>query len=627
MEEELDVDFDLLVNDIIENPELILQKNLSEEQLLKIQKRINPYSSITGPNGPNSSRTIDSKKRTIVCSYTNLREDYLKRLTMTSLVGFIYQMYNEWSIEPEIRRWTPETKKEKEVDIFNIDKLVEKLENLTSIAKTAQMANNDAILARQNALDAELTSTGTDTDSITELNNIAIKAESGAAGLLYAITQMVYTIGKEASDRLIPTLTFASKFDSVNELLKQHPPPAPPSQLEFPEKHAKYILKSFLDSFFKFDPSKHVRNGISKNAIKEELITIGESEIVVDSLDPNHLPLKTVFEKAPTALPEHKEALSIIMQNQRTYNATCTILRDEDLYDSVNIAIANADTFKHYLFPVTENKDVLTAKTIPPQDTFHRWNYYSEVNYEELRTITEAIYPERSDLDWALGIWDVLEGTEDDIKISFDKYCQRHQEEFPSSVKSLEVGGWSLLADFKENRKKIEFYNRHTEVLKRILDRHAEDKKLGSELMKNRIRQNKAKNFAEEGPDSSGLGQYKNFNTGSTPGAEKVITNKEMLLLEKTKGNIKAAHELEVLLDLEETISNLETIKQTRELNNDETLTYNTSLKNLETAKQMIEVPDNAIQIDIFTNDTKTNSFTKTAFYTKSEELRDSHIN
>ena len=100
-----------------------------------------------------------------------------------------------------------------------------------------------------------------------------------------------------------------------------------------------------------------------------------------------------------------------------------------------------------------------------------------------------------------------------------------------------------------------------------------------------------------------------------------------MLLLEKTKGNIKAAHELEVLLDLEETISNLETIKQTRELNNDETLTYNTSLKNLETAKQMIEVPDNAIQIDIFTNDTKTNSFTKTAFYTKSEELRDSHIN
>ena len=45
-----------------------------------------------------------------------------------------------------------------------------------------------------------------------------------------------------------------------------------------------------------------------------------------------------------------------------------------------------------------------------------------------------------------------------------------------------------MLADFKENRKKIEFYNRNTEVLKRILDRHADDKKLGSELMKNRIK-------------------------------------------------------------------------------------------------------------------------------------------
>ena len=616
--EEIDVDFDNLLNDILENPELILQKDLTEDQLRKLQQKINPYSSIAGPG----QCIEDDKKKVIVCSYTNLREDYLKRLAMTSLVGFIYQMQHECSIEPEQRRWTPETKKV-DIEVFNIDKLVERLENLTSIAKTAQLANNDAIISAQVATDAELT--GADILSITELEKTAIEIKERSVGLLYAITQMTYTLGKEASEKLIPTLDFASKFASVKELLDQHPPPVPPSQLEFPEKYAKNILKTFLDNLFKFDPSKHVRSGVSKNAIQEELITIGDETVVTDKLDPGHLPLKTVFATAPAPLPEHKEALSIITQNQRVYNAVCTIIRDEDITDSVKMALQNSTEFKHYLFPVAADSEAVTAKTVPPQDTFHRWNYYAEVNYEELKTITEAIYPERSDLDWALGVWDTLEGTSEEIKADFDKYCQRNQENFPSSIKCLELGGWSLLADFKENRKKIEFYNRHTEVLKRILDRHAEDKKLGAELMKNRIRQTKAKNISEDGPDNIGLNQYKSYNSGSLPGAEKVISNKEMLMLEKSKGNIKAAQELEVLLVLEATLTRLDEIKQTREFSIDEQNEYDTAMRQIETARQMTEVPENAIQIDVFTNDGKSGEFTKTAFYTKAEELSDSH--
>lgn len=616
-----DEDFDNLLNDILQNPELILQKDLTEEQLKKLQQKINPYSAIVGP-GPAFE---DEKKKVIVCSYTNLREDYLKRLAMTSLIGFVYQMQHEYDIEPDQRRWTPESKKV-DVEVFNIDKLVERLENLTSIAKTVQMANNDAILARQAASDSELIGEDDNIASTTDLQKTAGEIEARTAGLLYAITQMVYTVGKEASDKLIPTLEFASKFAPVKELLDQHPPPAPPSQLEFPEKYAKNILKTFLDSLFKFDPSKHVRSGISKDAIKEEIIIINETPVLTDALDPGHLPLKTVFAQAPPASPDHKEALSIITQNQRVYNAVCTILRDEDITDSVMIALSNSLEFKHYLFPVLETSEVLGAKTIPPQDTFHRWNYYAEVNYEELKTITEAIYPERSDLDWALGVWDVLEGTGEEIKADFEKYCQRNQEDFPSSIKSLDIGGWSLLADFKENRKKIEFYNRNTEVLKRILDRHAEDKKLGAELMKNRIRQNKAKNISQDGPDSIGLNQYKSYNPAALPGAEKVISNKEMLLLEKAKGSVKAAQELEVLLGLEASIERLDKIKEEREFNNDEQIEYDTVNRQLETAKQMVEVPDNAIQIDVFTNDSKNNSFTKTAFYTKAEELSDSHV-
>jgi hypothetical protein len=40
----------------------------------------------------------------------------------------------------------------------------------------------------------------------------------------------------------------------------------------------------------------------------------------------------------------------------------------------------------------------------------------------------------------------------------------------------------------------------------------------------------------------------------------------------------------------------------------------------------MAEVPDGAIQVDVFTNDTKTGDFKKSSFYTKSEELAQSHM-
>ena len=204
--EEADPDFDNLLNDILQNPELILQKDLTEEQLRKLQQKINPYSAIAGPG----LAAENDKKKVVICSYTNLREDYLKRLAMTSLVGFIYQMQHECEIEPDQRRWTPETKKV-DVEVFNIDKLVERLENLTSIAKTAQMANNDAIAAAQAASDAELTGS----ESVTELLSSATEIKTRSAGLLYAITQMTYTLGKEAGDRVVRSTPTTSSTISV----------------------------------------------------------------------------------------------------------------------------------------------------------------------------------------------------------------------------------------------------------------------------------------------------------------------------------------------------------------------------------------------------------------------------
>jgi hypothetical protein len=135
-----------------------------------------------------------------------------------------------------------------------------------------------------------------------------------------------------------------------------------------------------------------------------------------------------------------------------------------------------------------------------------------------------------------------------------------------------------------------------------------------------------AKNIAEEGPDAEGLSQYRSVHGISLPGGEKVISNEEMLRLEKTKGNIKAAKELEVLESLENRILEIQHFEKNRPLTYAETQELEKLKGRLEFAHQMAEVPEGAIQVDVFTTNTSTGDFKKSSFYTKSEELAQSHM-
>jgi hypothetical protein len=280
----------------------------------------------------------------------------------------------------------------------------------------------------------------------------------------------------------------------------------------------------------------------------------------------------------------------------------------------------------HYLAPVQPEQGARPAADhVPPQDTFHRWAYYTEVNYEELRTVTEALYPERPDLDMAMALWESYEGAPEEVDAAFEKHCQRYAEEAPSSLKALEFGQWSLLADFKKNREKIQFFNKNTEVLKRILDRHAEDKKLGADLMRNRVRQTKAKNIAEEGPDDPALVQYKTGQLAkgqgfAGQGVEQVISQEEMLRLEKARGNIKAAKDLEVLEQYEKTIARLgEKETSGQALSDLEVQELAVARTHVARAREMAAVPDDAIQVDVFTNDPVSGTFGKSHFYSRAE--------
>ena len=642
---EAEYNFDSLISDIMENPERILDPSLTDEQILEVQKRLNPYAGIAGPP------PAVEKKKIAAVSYTNLREDYLRRFTLTSLVGFIYQMFREWEVPAELRRWTPDSsltqskKAAGDFEPFDAAQLADQLETCAALARESASARAEAAAvrleaAKQIALATEIPAS--DLAAATEaaaaialLEKQAAEATERAAGLLYAATHATHKIGSVATDRLRATADVCMQYASVRDVLGKFPLPPPPSSLETPAKVATGIIKNFLDHWLQFDPTVHVRSGHNAAVIAEALAerAVGAATVAADAKDSSHLTVEALRAAPVAAAPEHKEALAIVGEAGREGRAALlACLRSPDLADAALVALADAksrEAFTYYLCPVAETSAARTALDIvPPQDTFHRWAYYTEVNYEELRVVTAALYPERPDLDFAIALWNVFEGDEKTVNDAFSKHCQRYQDEVPSAIKALEFGAWSLLADFKENRKNIQFYNSITDVLKRILDRHADDKRIGAELMRNRVRQVKAKNIAEEGPDAKGLTAYKRNlaekgQALSGKGVEKVISVEEMRRLEKSQGSIKAAKELEQLEQMEATIERLESMEKLRELTSSEKEELGRARSRIERAHEMANVPDDAIQVDVFTNDTTTGKFGKTHFFTRADDAEE----
>lgn len=619
-------DFEILLKEVLEDPSLILNADITPEQVLKIQKHLNPYGRIAGgPQNPD-------KKKVLVCSYTNLREDYLRRFIMTGMISFLFQLQDEWEVPIEKRRWTPSSQSD-ENEVADLDKISESLTSLTEVVNNAQTAKKEVAELKKEIenlkakkAEHDLLETADDTlqKQIEEKEQQLSRSAETEAALLYVSTYTLNKLGKYASTHLRATAQNGMKYPEIKNILKSNPLPPPPSQLEIPPAMAKDIIKNFLQSWFKFDPSIHVRSAHSASAIEKSIeeILVNDTAVQVDSKDPEHLTLSAVKARAVKPKSEHKAAVNMITSSDRNYNSVVHLLRDDDLLNSALAAFSEPDVFKHYLLPLDDKSSAHHAlENIPPQDTFHRFNYYTEVNYEKIKTVTEAIYPEKSDLDWALGVWDVIEGSDVEIDTAFEDFCKKYQDEVPSAIKALDFGAWSLLADYSKNRSKVEIYNKNTDILKRILDRHADDKRIGAELMRNRVRQVKAKNIAEEGPDAAGLIQYKkNVSENSqdlvSKGAERVISPEEMKRLEKAQGNIKAAQELELLDQCEETIRLLGP-KVNRTKNEEEE--FNKAVEMIPKIKEMLAVPDDAIQVDVFTNDT-TGNFKKSHFYTKAEE-------
>lgn len=204
---------------------------------------------------------------------------------------------------------------------------------------------------------------------------------------------------------------------------------------------------------------------------------------------------------------------------------------------------------------------------IPPVNVFHHFDRYLSNHYEQLREAVHVLYNDKPDIEYAVCYHDTF-STEEDAK----NWRIMHESKFITAVFSICNGKWTLMGPFKENRERIDFYNKNTEIIKRMFEQMESDQRLGADLMKKRVAIEKEKSIKANGLDDPQLEQYRQaLGTIESLGAKKVLSKEE-------KAKLEEAYKV----------------------------------------KESEEVPENAIQVDYFGTDSE-GKFVKNKFYTQAE--------
>ena len=247
----------------------------------------------------------------------------------------------------------------------------------------------------------------------------------------------------------------------------------------------RLVVRQFLDGLFQYNPDKHVRSAYSNNPLDPERVT-------PEQVKTTKKEIKTIIGKSGAKITIDKPAVE-----------DSSIPNDVDVTPMEYMKRSTSEFVKH----------------IPPSDVFHRWSYYTDSNYEEVRSAVTDLYADKPDLEFAVNPYDQFASKED-----AEKFVQKHKNEVIADVLTLTNSKWNLCGSFKTNRDRVNFYNEKTAVIEEIFKQLEQDKKLGADLMRKRVRRKKQKNIEESGPEPEEFKQYKKDHPSSfeNMGAEDV---------------------------------------------------------------------------------------------------------
>lgn len=521
--------------------------SLNPEVVVALRSHGNPYKKPVYAN---------RNKRLLAFSIINMSEDYAFRFAMTSIIGFIYRMIDEY--EPEERENYVSENDPKFAVLFNnlVKKmrrekpdalLVEELKQTSAeIDQNKDYENKNcekymayktaarrSFMIRAKILKNNMYWTREDYNLIKDKHETLQRQIKTGEAKLEQLRKEIETVKQRLEKRkqydadklagLEPENVsledarkklhdFVVEIDNKTALVEKEKAHIAEQEAELAARKAQMDVFSekLSDLSGRFEGLKAdflKRTGrVKKSTASAKAIKPIKTElddVEVDKYELTEADYDSIAEqvKSELGITQTAEEYTIDMQNKIQAFMDEYFLYNPDNHVRSAYAPNYEDPHRKPL-ESTNSEDTAQKKyertVIPPSDTFFRVKRYVESNYECLRQATDDIYCEKSDFETAIVPLEVFSGAE--AKEGFDKFKRKYADEFDSEVYCAEFNQWNLLASWEQNREVRDFYTEKTEIVKRIIDRHKEDQRTGASLTKQRIRKEKAKNEQKEGP-------------------------------------------------------------------------------------------------------------------------------
>ena len=331
------------------------------------------------------------------------------------------------------------------------------------------------------------------------------------------------------------------------------PGPARDAALAAYEKRAKVItdtsrgiIQSFLNKHFKYNPDQHLRTAHKDGAnekLRQEVADIRAAAINTAAKSADY---EAKFADKPEVFYKYMRG-HLLTTNQAVTDTIAAIKnalsaldgqKGPGVDDARGILLKQyrellglSEDLKKTAGPISKADTIYSWRVDPPAEVYYHYDRFLSNHFEELSNIVESLYAERKDIEYAVILHDAF-----DTQEAAEDHIAQHNAEFTHDVFTVESGAVTLLGPFKQNRERINFYNKNTEILKIMQDQLKLDHEYGGDLVDKIVSKKKKKNIMEAGPDDPALTAYaKTVNQISSLGARKVLSKEEMRELEEAK--------------------------------------------------------------------------------------------
>jgi hypothetical protein len=317
------------------------------------------------------------------------------------------------------------------------------------------------------------------------------------------------------------------------------------------------IIERFLNRNFNYNPDKHIRGAHTANKDdperkpKDELIR----EMCKTAKRANGVESKMKENPENTFKYMRSQTLNTYNSAQCALELTNNVIKMlDDPYTDITdkkVILTRCSQklsgvvkdMKRVAEPLSAADCLPMVKVEPPHDVFYHYNRYITNHYEHLRDVCTALYCEKQDIEYAIIYYDHFKS-----EAEAREHRIKHQSEFRASTFTVSNQGITLLGPFKENRDRVDFYNKNTDILKQMMEQMELDHKLGKDLMEKSVKREKTKDIARAGLDNKGLSEYVSvMNEVRKLGAKEVLTKEDK---EKLFELQRAKEQLEVPQDM-----------------------------------------------------------------------------